>query len=132
MAQLLVVHHWPTPTVTSLTRAVVAGAHDDAITGVEVVVRPALEATTADGYLLGTPANFGYMSGALKHCKLARTTLNLLLGRWSVNQCCDLENVAARVKTVSAMHCEFFLVSSGVSFNPPSDCFTERHASQRP
>jgi NAD(P)H-dependent FMN reductase len=51
---------------------VVAGAHDDAIEGVEVVVRPALEARAADvlaadGYLLGTTANFGYMSGALKH-----------------------------------------------------------------
>lgn len=49
-----------------------AGAHDDAIEGVEVVVKHALEATaddvlTADGYLLGTTANFGYMSGALKH-----------------------------------------------------------------
>ena len=56
----------------ALTDAVVAGAHDDAIEGVEVVVRPALEATAddvlaADGYLLGTTANFGYMSGALKH-----------------------------------------------------------------
>ena len=56
----------------SLTDAVVAGARDDAIEGVEVVVRPALEATADDvlaaaGYVLGTPANFGYMSGALKH-----------------------------------------------------------------
>ncbi|WP_205470869.1 NAD(P)H-dependent oxidoreductase [Nocardioides sp. SYSU D00038] len=72
MTRLLVVHHSPTPTVQRLTDAVVAGAQDDAITGVEVVVRPALEATAdevlgADGYLLGTPANFGYMSGALKH-----------------------------------------------------------------
>ena len=72
MARLLIVHHSPTPTVRSLADAVVAGAHDDAIEGVEVVVRPALEATAADvlaadGYLLGTPANFGYMSGALKH-----------------------------------------------------------------
>lgn len=70
--RLLVVHHSPTETVRALTDAVVAGAHDDAIEGVEVVVRPALEATAddvlaADGYLLGTPANFGYMSGALKH-----------------------------------------------------------------
>lgn len=72
MPRLLVVHHSPTPSVAALTEAVVAGASDDAIEGVEVVVRPALEATAddvlnADGYLLGTPANFGYMSGALKH-----------------------------------------------------------------
>ena len=72
MARLLIVHHSPTPTVRELTDAVVAGAGDDAIEGVEVVVRPALEAKaedvlTADGYLFGTTANFGYMSGALKH-----------------------------------------------------------------
>ena len=72
MARLLVVHHSPTRGVQQLTEAVLAGARDDAIEGVEVVVRPALEATAddvldADGYLLGTPANFGYMSGALKH-----------------------------------------------------------------
>jgi NAD(P)H-dependent FMN reductase len=72
MARLLIVHHSPTSSVRSLTDAVVAGAHDDAIEGVEVVVRPALEATgadvlAADGILLGTTANFGYMSGALKH-----------------------------------------------------------------
>lgn len=72
MPRLLIVHHSPTPTVQSLADAVVAGAHDDAIEGVEVVVRQALEARAADvlaadGYLLGTPANFGYMSGALKH-----------------------------------------------------------------
>jgi NAD(P)H-dependent FMN reductase len=72
MARLLVVHHSPTPLVRTLAEAVLAGATDEAITGVEVVERPALEATaedvlTADGYLLGTTANFGYMSGALKH-----------------------------------------------------------------
>jgi multimeric flavodoxin WrbA len=72
VSRLLVVHHSPTRSMTALTDAVVAGAHDPEITGVEVVVRPALEATAADvlaadGYLLGTPANFGYMSGALKH-----------------------------------------------------------------
>jgi NAD(P)H-dependent FMN reductase len=72
VATLLIVHHSPTAGVRSLTDAVVAGAHDDAIEGVEVVVRPALEARAADvlaadGYLLGTTANFGYMSGALKH-----------------------------------------------------------------
>jgi multimeric flavodoxin WrbA len=72
MPRLLVVHHSPTRGVRALTEAVLAGTGDDAIEGVEVVVRPALEATAADvlaadGYLLGTPANFGYMSGALKH-----------------------------------------------------------------
>lgn len=72
MPRLLIVHHSPTPTVRSLTDAVVAGSHDEAIEGVEVVVRPALEAgasdvLAADGVLLGTTANFGYMSGALKH-----------------------------------------------------------------
>ncbi len=72
MSRLLVVHHSPTRSVRQLTESVLAGAGDEAIEGVEVVVRPALEATAedvlaADGYLLGTPANFGYMSGALKH-----------------------------------------------------------------
>ena len=72
MARLLVVHHSPTPLVRGLADAVLAGARDEEITGVEVVEREALAATaadvlSADGYLLGTSANFGYMSGALKH-----------------------------------------------------------------
>lgn len=72
MARLLVIHHSPTPTVQRLTAAVLAGTRDPALVGVEVVERPALTATAddvlqADGYLLGTTANFGYMSGALKH-----------------------------------------------------------------
>jgi multimeric flavodoxin WrbA len=72
MPALLVVHHSPTRSMRALTDAVLAGAGDPEIDGVDVVVRPALEATAddvlaADGYLLLTPANFGYMSGALKH-----------------------------------------------------------------
>jgi hypothetical protein len=69
---LLVVHHTPSPDCQELFEAVVAGATDPDIEGVEVVRRPALtvspvEMLEADGYLLGTPANLGYISGALKH-----------------------------------------------------------------
>lgn len=69
---LLVVHHTPSPTTRELLEAVLAGANDPEIDGVDVVSRPALAATIcdmldADGYLFGTTANFGYMSGALKH-----------------------------------------------------------------
>jgi NAD(P)H-dependent FMN reductase len=77
MPRLLVVHHSPTRSLQALTDAVLAGTHDDAIEGVEVVELEALafargeadheDLLAADGYVLGTPANFGYMSGALKH-----------------------------------------------------------------
>jgi len=72
MPRLLIVHHSPTPTLRAICDAVLAGTRADGIVGVEVVARAALEAGTADvlaadGYLLGTPANLGYMSGALKH-----------------------------------------------------------------
>jgi NAD(P)H-dependent FMN reductase len=71
MARLLIVHHTPSPALHSMFEAVRTGANDPAIEGVEVAVRPALGATAvdvleADGYVLGTPANLGYMSGALK------------------------------------------------------------------
>ena len=70
--RLLVVHHTTSPSLHSMFDAVHEGSTDRSITGVEVVARPALAATAidvleADGYLLGTPANLGYMSGALKH-----------------------------------------------------------------
>ena len=71
-SNLLVVHHSPTPSMQALVDGLLDGARHEEIDGVEVTVRPALEATSdevlaADGYLLATPANFGYMSGALKH-----------------------------------------------------------------
>jgi multimeric flavodoxin WrbA len=70
--RLLFVHHTTSPALHSLYLAALEGAADPGIEGVEVVARPALAATVpdvleADGYLLGTPANIGYMSGALKH-----------------------------------------------------------------
>ena len=72
VARLLIVHHTPSPAMHSLFEAVRAGATDPQIEGVEVVARPALVASAvdvleADGYLLGAPANLGYMAGALKH-----------------------------------------------------------------
>ncbi|HEY6933437.1 MAG TPA: flavodoxin family protein [Marmoricola sp.] len=77
MARLLVIHHSPTRGVAALTEAALAGTRDDSIEGVQVVERRALDFATgaashedllaADGYLIGTTANFGYMSGALKH-----------------------------------------------------------------
>jgi multimeric flavodoxin WrbA len=70
--RLLVIHHTPSPSTRALLEEVLAGAGLPELVDVEVLVRPALAATVvdvleADGYLLGTPANFGYMSGALKH-----------------------------------------------------------------
>jgi hypothetical protein len=72
MPTLLIVHHTPSPAMHSMFEAVRSGATDPQITGVEVVCRAALSATVpdvlaADGYLLGSPANLGSLSGALKH-----------------------------------------------------------------
>ena len=72
MPRLLVVHHTPSPALQEMFEAAVSGARTDEIDDVEVIIRPALTAAPvdvleADGYLLGTPANIGYMSGALKH-----------------------------------------------------------------
>ena len=72
MPRLLIVHHTPSPALQEMFEAAVSGARTDEIEGVEVVIRPALTAGAvdvleADAYLLGTPANIGYMSGALKH-----------------------------------------------------------------
>ncbi|WP_432192447.1 flavodoxin family protein [Streptomyces sp. bgisy027] len=72
MPTLLIVHHTPSPNCQAMLEAVVSGATAPEIEGVDVVRRAALSATAsdvldADAYLLGTPANLGYVSGALKH-----------------------------------------------------------------
>lgn len=72
MSTLLVVHHTPSPTMSEVLEALVKGAHDPALEDVSVVLRPALssgvaDVLDADAILLLTPANIGYMSGALKH-----------------------------------------------------------------
>jgi multimeric flavodoxin WrbA len=68
--RLLVVHHTASPALQALLEAVKEGVA--MVEEVELVLRPALSAGAADvldanGVLLGTPANIGYMSGALKH-----------------------------------------------------------------
>jgi multimeric flavodoxin WrbA len=73
MPRVLVIHHTPSPALQALLEAVVDGASTDALEDVEVVARPALtcpevDVLEADAYVLGTPANLGSMSGALKHC----------------------------------------------------------------
>ena len=68
---LLVVYHSRSGGTQTLADAVIAGATSEEIDDVEVRVRRAFDATAADvrwcgGLVLGTPENFGYMSGALK------------------------------------------------------------------
>jgi multimeric flavodoxin WrbA len=70
--QLLVVHHTTSPPLQALLEAVLDGTRAEGLEDVEVVVRAALAATAvdvlaADGFVLGTPANIGYLSGAMKH-----------------------------------------------------------------
>jgi multimeric flavodoxin WrbA len=55
-----------------MTDAVVRAARHPDIGNVELRVRPALDADAGDllwcdGFILGTPENFGYMSGAMKY-----------------------------------------------------------------
>lgn len=72
MASVLLVHHSPSPATARIAEAAEAGLRMPELGDVDVVVRPALEASVddvlaADAFVLGTTANFGYISGALKH-----------------------------------------------------------------
>ena len=69
---LLIVYHSQSGTTTQMADAVIRGARSPDIANVDVRVRTALEATAddllwSDGFILGTPENFGYMSGAMKY-----------------------------------------------------------------
>ena len=69
---LLIVFHSQSGTTTRMAEAVIRGANNSDIEGVEVRVRSALEDDAedllwADAFILGTPENFGYMSGAMKY-----------------------------------------------------------------
>ncbi len=69
--RLLVVAHVPSDNTLRLRDAVMAGARSEAVEGVETVALTPFEAgpadvLAADGIILGTTENLGYMSGALK------------------------------------------------------------------
>ena len=69
---LLIVYHSQSGTTTRMAEAVIRGAKHADIDGVDVRVKSALKATAedllwCDGFILGTPENFGYMSGAMKY-----------------------------------------------------------------
>jgi multimeric flavodoxin WrbA len=70
--QLLIVYHSQSGTTERMAEAVLRGAHDEAIEGVDVRALSPLDADASDvlrcdALILGTPENFGYMSGALKY-----------------------------------------------------------------
>ena len=70
--RLLIVSHSQSGTTSRMADAVVRGARHPDIENVELRVRPALDADArdllwCDGFILGTPENFGYMSGAMKY-----------------------------------------------------------------
>ena len=68
---LLIVAHAPSPNTSKLAEACLRGARHEDIENVEAIHVPPLEAgpddvMKADGIILGTTENLGYMSGALK------------------------------------------------------------------
>jgi multimeric flavodoxin WrbA len=71
MPNLLIVYHSQSGSTEAMARAVIRGASHEAFQGISVRACQALEAGIedvlwADGIMLGTPENFGYMSGAMK------------------------------------------------------------------
>lgn len=71
MKHLLIVYHLPQGKMLAMAEAVERGARHPDVSDVEVRVQLALEAGVddllwADAVLLGTPENFGYMSGGMK------------------------------------------------------------------
>jgi len=71
LKRLLIVANTPSENTAALANATLAGCNHPDIESVEAIHIPPLDATAddvlkADGIILGTTENFGYMSGALK------------------------------------------------------------------
>jgi multimeric flavodoxin WrbA len=69
---LLVVYHSQSGSTTRMAEAVLRGARNSDVQGVEVRAKSALDADGddllwADAFIIGTPENFAYMSGAVKY-----------------------------------------------------------------
>jgi multimeric flavodoxin WrbA len=69
---LLIVYHSQSGTTERMAEAVIRGARHEDIESVDVRVLSPLDADAhdvlwSDALILGTPENFGYMSGALKY-----------------------------------------------------------------
>jgi multimeric flavodoxin WrbA len=69
MTKILIVYHSQTGNTQKMAETVAEGAKS--IEGVEVILKKAADATledllTASGLAIGTPENFGYMSGMIK------------------------------------------------------------------
>lgn len=72
MYRLLIVYHSQSGSTNRMAEAVIRGASSDDVADVEVRVKQALDADSSDllwcdAFILGTPENFGYMSGAMKY-----------------------------------------------------------------
>jgi len=69
---LLIVYHSQSGTTSRMAAAVHRGALSPGAGNIEVRILDALDACAddllwSDGFILGTPENFGYMSGAMKY-----------------------------------------------------------------
>jgi multimeric flavodoxin WrbA len=70
--KLLIVYHSQSGSTSKMANAVIRGARHEDVDAVDVRVRSALDALSddlhwADAFILGSPENFGYMSGACKY-----------------------------------------------------------------
>ena len=71
MPNLLIVSNLPSPNTKKLADSVIAGANHEEVDTVQVKFLQPLEASAADvlaaqGIIIGTTENFGYMSGQIK------------------------------------------------------------------